>query len=186
MDFKKLPLLKFSIIYGLILAAIPTIYNIILVIQGLHLDYNYFGEGLGESYTKARIYLLPIILFIAIYKYKTVFVPPLTLKKSIQLGLWVFAIASIVIILYNIIFRFLIEPDFSAKFYEINRAQIYTILLEGHQELGIDYTHADMDSHIVTNGNVWNMIFANLVLNCVFTLFFSFIIGLFMKKKLKS
>lgn len=186
MDLQKLPLLKFSILYGLILAAIPTIYNIILIIQELHLDYNYFGEGLGESYTKARTYLLPVILFIAIYQYKKISIPPLTLKKIIKLGFWIFAIGSIVIILYNIIFRFLIEPDFSTKFYEINRTQIYAILLEDHQELGVDYTQTDMDSHIKTNGNLWNMLFANLVLNFMFTLFFSFTIGLFMRKKIKK
>ncbi|NAS29557.1 DUF4199 family protein [Flavobacteriaceae bacterium R38] len=183
MDLERLSLSRFALKYGLILAAIPTIYNIILIIMGLHLDYNYYGDGLGESYATARAYLLPIVLFISIYHYKKISTPPLTLKRIIRLGLWVFVASSALIIVYNLIFRFIIEPDFSTKFYEINREQIYNILLEGHQEIGRDYTEADMDSHIVTNGSVWNMLFANLVLNFVFTLFFSVVFGLVMRKK---
>lgn len=180
---KNKKLYQFSIKYGLILAAIPTIYNIILVIMGLHLDYNYYGDGIGESYTKARAYLLPLLLFIAVYCYKKVSTQPLKLKTVLKLGLWIVVISSFVVIVYNLFFRFIIEPDFSSKFYEINREQIYNILLEGHQELGIDYTPEDMDDHIVTNGSVWNMLFVNLILNFVFALFFSLVFGLVLKTK---
>ena len=164
------------------LAIIPTIYNIVLVVLGLHLDYNYYGDGIGESYTKARAYLLPLLLFIAIYRYKKVSAPPLKLITILKLGLWIVVISAFVVIVYNLFFRFVIEPDFSSKFYEINREQIYNILLEGHQEIGIDYTPEDMDDHIITNGNVWNMLFANLVLNFIFTLFFSLVFGLIIKR----
>jgi len=149
----------------------------------LHLDYDYYGEGLGESYSKTRLYLLPILLFVAIYRYKKVSEPPLTLKKILRLGLWVIAISSVLVIVYNLIFRFIIEPDWATKFYEINREQIYKILLEGHKEIGRDYTLEDMDSHIVTNGSVWNMLFAHIVLNLVFSLFFSLIFGLILRIK---
>ena len=186
MDLQRLPLYKFALKYGLILAAVPTIYNIVLVIMRLHLDYNYFGEGLGESYAKARTYLLPVLLFIAIYSYRKVNPGGLSLKKIISLGLWIFLIGTIVVIVYNLIFRLLIAPDFSAEFYEINREQIYNILLEGHQEIGRDYSQEDMDTHVLRNGSLWNMLFANLALNFVFTLFFSLVFGFFMRKKKAS
>lgn len=185
MEKQKSPLYKHALIYGVIFAGIPTLYNIILLIFGLHLDYNYYGEGIGESYTKARAFLLPVILFIAIYKYRKVNAGTLKLIQAIKLGLWILLIGSIVVICYNLIFRLLIEPDFSTKFYDLNREQIYAIQLEGHQELGMDYTNADMDSHIVTNGNVWNTLFANVVLNFIFTFIYSLIIGLIMRKKAK-
>ncbi len=184
MESQKLKLYKFALKYGLILAAIPTIYNIVLVIMGLHLDYNYYGEGLGESYTKARLYLLPIILFIAIYSYRKLNAGHLKLIEAIKIGLWILLIGSIIVIGYNLIFRLLIVPDFSNQFYEINREQIFNILLEGHLELGRDYTQADMDSHIYTNGSLLIGLSVNIVLNLVFTLFFSLIIGLIMKKKI--
>ncbi len=183
MNLKRLPLLKFALKYGLILAAIPTIYNIVLVIMGLHLDYNYYGEGLGESYTKARTYLLPLLLFIAIYRYKKISAPPLKLKTTLKLGLWIVLISAFVVIAYNFIFRIFIEPEFGTKFYEINRAQIYNILLEGHQEIGRDYTDADMDGHIATNGSLWNMVFAHVTLNFIFTLFFSLVFGLIFRTR---
>lgn len=174
---------KFTLKYGLILAIIPTIYNVILVIMGLHLDYNYFGEGLGESYAKARLYLLPVLLFIAIFHYKKRFIVPISLKKVLKIGLWIFIISSVIIVAYNLIFRLIIEPDFSTKFYDINREIIFNYLLEAHQEIGRDYTKADMDNHIVTNGSLWNMLFANLVLNFVFMLFFSLLFGLIFRIK---
>ncbi len=183
MESLEQPLYKFALKYGLILAAIPTIYNIGLVIMGLHLDYNYYGDGLGESYTKARSFLLPVILFIAIYIYKKSNSGTLRLKEALKIGLWIFLINTIVVIGYNLFFRFIIEPEFATKFYELNREQIYTILLEGHQEIGRDYTQADMDIHVSRNGSVWNMLFANVVLNFVFMLFFSFVIGLILKRK---
>ncbi len=180
---KNISLYKFSLKYGLILAIIPTIYNVILVIKGLHLDYDYYGEGIGESYYKARVYLLPVLLFIAILHYKKVSSPPLTLKKMLKLGLWFFTISSSLIVIYNLIFVFIIEPDFSNKFYEINREQIYNILLEGHQEIGREYTQADMDNHIITYSNLLNMLFVNLSLNLVFTIFFSLVFGFIIRRK---
>ncbi|MBW1295400.1 DUF4199 domain-containing protein [Aquimarina litoralis] len=183
MNTKLNSLFRFSIKYGLLLAAIPTIYNIVLVILGLHLDYNHYGDGLGESYSKARSYLLPVLLFIAIYIYRKGTIGALSLKRIVKLGLWIFLTASILIISYNLVFRFIIEPDWATKFYEINREEIYTILVEGHQETGREYTQADMDTHVSRNGNLWNMLFANLVLNFVFTLFFSLVFGFFLRKK---
>jgi len=167
------------------MAAIPTIYNIVLVAMGLHLDYSYYGERLGESYVKARLYLLPAILFIAIYSYRKTNTGTLKLIEAITLGLWVILISSIVTIGYNLIFRLLIEPDFSTKFYDINKEQIFNYLVEGHLEIGRDYTQTDMDNHIRTNGSLWNALGVNVILNLVFTVFFSLIIGLILKKKSK-
>ena len=179
------PLYKYASKYGLILAAIPTIYNCILFVSGLHLDYSYYGEGLGESYAKARLYLLPLLLFMAIYHYKKMTTAPLTLKKAIYLGLWIFLTAAVLVIVYNLIFRLLVVPDFSVKFYEINSVQIYDYLLEAHQELDRDYTQTDMANHIRTNGSLWIALSAYLVLNLVFTLFFSLVFGLILRTRKK-
>ncbi len=186
MNTKKISPFGFAIVYGIILGAIPTIYNIGLVVMNLHLDYNYYGEGLGEAYTKARVYLLPVLLFIAIYQRRRTTTGALPLKEIIVLGLWIFLIGSMLVVGYNLIFRLLIEPDFSAKFYEINREEIFKYLLEAHQELGRDYTQSDMDSHVRTNGSLWIAFSANIVLNFVFTLFFSLIFGLFMRRRSKK
>jgi len=187
MDLQKPSFYKFALKYGLILAAIPTIYNIALVIMGLHLDYNYYGERLGESYIKARLFLLPAILFIAIYQYRKSNTGTLKLLEAIKIGLWIVLIACIVIIGYNLIFRLLIEPDFSVKFYNINREHIFNILLEGHLEVGRDYTQEDMNNHIRTNGSLWTALGVNIVLNLIFTLFYSLIIGLILRgRKIKN
>lgn len=181
MDSQKLPLYKFALKYGLILAAIPTLYNIILLLFGLHLDYNYYGEGIGESYTKARVLLLPAILFIAIYKYRKVNAGTLKLIQAIKLGLWIALIGSIVIISYNLIFRLLIEPDFSANFYDINREQIFNELVDS-----LDYSKADLENHEKTNGNLWNSLSGSVIGNFVFTLICSLPIGLVLRKKEKQ
>lgn len=180
-ESQKSPLYKYALIYGLIFAGIPTLYNIILSIFGLHLDYNYYGEGIGESYTQARIFLLPVILFIAIYKYRKVNTGTLKLKEAIKLGLWIALIGSIVIISYNLIFRLLIESDFSTKFYDINREQIFKELVES-----LDYSKADLENHERTNGNLWNSLSGAVIGNFVFTLICSLIIGLVLRKKEKS
>gem|GEM_PF-6911492 len=52
------------------LAGIPTVYNILLLILGLHLGYNYFRENIGQSYEKARHFIFQFVLFIAIYYYR--------------------------------------------------------------------------------------------------------------------
>lgn len=172
---------KSSIKYGLIIAAIPILYNIVLLTQGLHLDYNYYGEGISAFYGETRIFILPIILFIAIYKYRKNNTGTLKLIEAIKLGLWIVLISSIAIITYNLIFRLLIEPDFSTKFYDINREQIFKELIEC-----CDYSQADLENHERTNGSLWNSLFSNITLNFFFTLIFSLIIGLIMKKKSKS
>ncbi len=186
MDSERQPLYKFALKYGLIFAAIPTLYNILIYILGLHLDYNYYGERLGEAYAKARLYLLPVVLFIAFYYYRKTHQDTLKLSGAMKLGLWILLISSVVAIGYNLIFRLLLEPDFSSKFYELNRTQIYDELLEGHLEVGRDYTQEDMDNHMRTNGGLWNALGAYIILNLVFTLFFSLIFGLILRKKSKA
>ena len=177
------PLYKQALLYGLIIALIPTIYNVILFVLGLHLDYNYYGEGIGESYTKSRLFLLPTILFVAIYRYQKQNKEDFKIIKYIKLGLWITLFASIGIAAYNIIFRLLIEPDFSTKFYDINRVQIFKDLVDGHLELGIDYDHEDLENHERNNGNLWIVLSANVVLDFVFTIVYTLLISLVMRIK---
>ncbi|WP_394746909.1 DUF4199 domain-containing protein [Spongiimicrobium salis] len=182
MDQSK-SLYKFTWIYGLILGGLPTLYHMVIYGMGLHLDYGYYGERLGEAYTQARGYLLPLLLFIALYTYRKANENSLRLKEGMMIGLWIFLIGSIVVIGYNLVFRLLLEPDFSAEFYALNRGRIFNELLEGHLELGRDYTQEDMDNHVQTNGNLWISFSVNLVLNLLFTAFFSFVFGLLLKRK---
>ena len=186
MELERQPLYKFALKYGLIFAAIPTLYNILIYIMGLHLDYNYYGERLGESYAKAREYLLPVLLFIAFYFYRKTHQGTLKLSEAMKLGLWILLVSSVVVIGYNLVFRLLIEPDFSSKFYTLNGAQIYDELVAGHLEVGRDYTQEDMDNHVRTNGGLWNAISAYTILNLAFTFFFSLIFGLILRKKSKA
>ncbi len=177
---QKVAYYRFALSYGLIIAAIPTLYNIILLLFDLHLDYNYYGEGIGEAYSQARIFLLPAILFIAIYKYKKVNAGNLKLGEAIKLALWVILIASIVVVGYNIIFRLVIEPEFSAKFYDINREQIFKELTEA-----LDYSEEQLENHEQTNGNLWNALSGSVIGNFVFGLICTLIIGLVLRKRKK-
>lgn len=181
MNSQKLSFYKFVLKYGLIIAAIPVLYNIILLIQSLHLDYDTYGEGIGAFYGETRIFILPIILFIAIYQYRKLNTETLKLLEAIKIGLWIVLVSSIVIIIYNLIFRLLIEPNFSTKFYDINRAQIFQELIEC-----CDYSQADLENHERTNGSLWNSLTSSIALDLFFTLFFSLVIGLIMKKKAKK
>ena len=176
---KNRPLFKYGLIYGLIFASIPTLYNIILLLFGLHLDYDYYGENIGHSYEIARFSLLPIVLFVAVYNYKKNNGGFLKLGEVIKIGLWIALIGSIVIIIYNLIFRGLIAPDFAEKFYDLNRTQIFNELVEA------GYTEADLERHERTHRNLLNSLSSVLFLNFFFALIFSLIIGLIMRKKAK-
>lgn len=169
---------KFALKYGLILVLIPTLYNIILLSLGLHFDYDYYGEGIGAFYGETRVFILPVILFIAFYQYRKSNSGILKLIEAVKIGLWIVLFSSIIIISYNLIFRFLIEPDFTAKFYELNRGQIFQELIEC-----CNYSQADLENHERTNGSLWNALFSNITLNLFFSLFFSLIIGLILKRK---
>ena len=183
MESERQPLYRFALKYGLIFAAIPTVYNILIYSMGLHLDYNYYGERLGEAYAKARLYLLPALLFTAFYFLRKTQQGRLKLSEALKLGLWILLISTFVVIGYNLIFRLVLEPDFSSKFYKLNSSQIYEELVVGHLEVGRDYTQQDMDNHVRTNGGLWNAISAYVFLNLVFTLIFSLILGMILKKK---
>jgi len=175
---QHLPLYKYALLYGLILAGIPTLYNVILLLFGLHLDYNYYGENIGHSYEKSRIFLLPVILLIAVYKYRKINSGVLKLSEAIMIGFWIVLISSLVVISYNLIFRTFIEPDFSAKFYEINREHIFNELVAC-----CDYSDAELENHENTHRSLLNSFSTVVILSFFFASVYSSIIGLILRRK---
>jgi len=169
---------KHVIKYGLIIAGIPTIYHIALLFSGLHLDYHYYGEGIGIAYEKSRVSLIPAVLFIAFYFYRKNNSGIFKLIDAFILGLWIMLVNWSIVFIYTLIFRLIAVPDFTVQFYDINREKIFQELIDC-----CNYTSDALDSHERLNGNLWNSLLSGIFVDFIFALFYSLVFGVILRRK---
>ncbi len=122
------------LICGLVVAAIPIIYTTVLQISGQLLDYLYSIPRIPlalESYFLA----LPLMIIVAIYRFKKINNGYLKFKEALVVGLKVVLIAVGVLIVYDILFNILLAPNFYTDYYELHGEQMLEeITARGHTE----------------------------------------------------
>jgi len=176
---RKTPL-QFALIYGLLVAAIPALYNTLLVVFK-QLDAYYGDDPGGSMQLRTTLFILPLVIGIAIYQYKKKHSGYLKLKDAIGIGLVIALITQIGIIAYHILFDRVLAPSFHLDFYEKHGQEIYDELVaccaytqeqfENHKNLRIDY------------GKTLSSIMGGILSTAIIGLIVSTIVGLFMKKK---
>jgi len=77
---------------------------------------------------------------------------------------------------YNIMFRTIVEPDFSTEFYRVNRDVIFQELIDC-----CDYSPEALANHEKTNGALSNTLSAFVLLNFVFGALTTLITGLLLR-----
>lgn len=169
---------KLALRYGLFIALVPALYNSVLLMLNLHLDHNYYGEGIGVSFERATIPLMPIVLVFALLKYKKTNRKTMKLVEAFKLWVRIFLVTCVVVVGYNILVRMFVVPDFSAEFYEINRDEIFANLIDC-----CDYTPEELENHERTNGALSNTLSAFVFLNLVFGAITTLITGLIIRKR---
>lgn len=177
MTVLKQSLYKAAWKYGLTIAAIPTLFNIVLLLLGLHLDYQYYGEGIGVSYERATVPLMPAVLIFALIRFKRTNANSIKLSEAFKLWLRIYLVTCTIVVAYNVIFRTIIAPDFSNEFYEANRQEIFEGLIEC-----CNYSQEALENHERTNGTLSNTISAFIFLNLIFGSVTTLVIGLILRK----
>jgi len=176
MELQKQSFAQLGRKYGLIIAVVPILYNVVLLTLNLHLDYEYYGEGIGVSFERATIPLMPIVLCFALIRYKRDNGKTIKLSEAFKLWFNVFLVTCVVVVGYNIMFRTIVEPDFSTEFYRVNRDVIFQELIDC-----CDYSPEALANHEKTNGALSNTLSAFVLLNFVFGALTTLITGLLLR-----
>ncbi|NER12002.1 DUF4199 family protein [Leptobacterium flavescens] len=159
---------KFSINYGLLLGGINIVFAIMLAVMELHYQRDISQQIIG-------VVILAAVIGIAIYQFKKANASFLSLGQAIKIGLGVALIASLMIIVYSIIYTSFIEPEFYDKFFEQLRPQI--------AEQNPSLTTEQIDNVIQTQRQfAWIGYPVILIINLIIALIISLIVGLIMKK----
>lgn len=172
---------KSTLRYGLMISVIPVLYNTVLFILGLHLEYEYYGEGIGVAYERVTLIVMPVILIVALNGFKRNNSNSINLSQAFKQSLSILLVVCAVAIAYNMIFRTLAAPDFSTEFYEINRDAIFAELVEC-----CDYSEEDLENHERTNGRLSNKLSAFVFTNFIFGMITTLITGLIIRRSRKE
>jgi len=168
METHKLSPGKFSINYGLTLGIILIIISAILYFTGMQLE--------GKQWPMYLYYIIfPVIIIYTISQYKKSNAYSLSLSDAIKVGVITAIISALVFGVYNLIFNYVIDPDFTDKMMEVTREK----LLENPK-----MTEEMVDKSIEIGKKFANPFLATTIwiaLSAVFGLIYSLIGGLSMK-----
>lgn len=170
MEPQKLSPGKFARNYGIVLGVILIFIAVIMYVTGLQLE--------GVQWPMYIYYIIfPVIIFYAISQYKKAQGNVLTLGDAIKTGLAVTIISALVYAVYNLLFNYVIDPEFMK---EVVQAELDRMLESGKmtQEM-IDQTAKVRE--IFTNPFVGTTIW--IALSALFGLIYSLIAGLIMKRE---
>lgn len=173
---QKISSYRFAVKYGLILGAIPAVYNTILVIFDLLLEYH--GEGLGPLVMFISLFILPPVISVAIFFYKKSCGGHLKLKEAYIIGLEIGLIAILIMILYDVIFNTVLAPSFQEAYYERHGEEIFEHFAETS-----DNAEKEFERHKNMRIQFWTFYSSRVIVNLVVGLITSTIAGLIMRTK---
>lgn len=161
---------KFAVNYGLTLGVILIIISAFLYFSGMQLE--------GVQWPMYIYYIIfPLIIIYAISQFKKTNNNLLSLGEALKVGLMVSIISALIFAVYNIIFNYLIDPEFVDKMMEVTREK----LLENPK-----MTEEMVDKSIEIGKKFANPFLASTIwvaLSAIFGLIYSLIGGLVMKKE---
>ena len=170
MEQEKLSPGKFAKNYGIILGLILVFLSVIMYVTGMQLE--------GKQWPMYIFYLVfPVIIIYAIIQFKKQQGNLLTLGESIKVGLAVAVICALVFALYNLLFNYVIDPEFTKQVME---AEMDRQLESGALTEEMIEQSAPV-REIFTNPLVGSTIF--IALSAIFGLIYSLIAGLIMKRE---
>lgn len=173
METQQLSPGKFGINYGVILGIILVFISVIMYVTGMQLQ--------GVQWPMYIFYVIFLAtIFYAISQFKKKNGNFLKLSEAIKCGLIVGIISALVLGVYNLIFSYVIDPDFANQMLEVSREKMLENpnMTEEMVDQGMKY------APIFTNP--WIMTALWLALSAFFALIYSVIAGLIMKKEINQ
>lgn len=108
---------KFAFQYGLLLAGISIVFSLMLYFMDMHLEQNIVFSIIG-------ITIMAVIILLGILAFKKANGGFITLGQAIRTGLGIAALSGVIILIYNFIFAYAIEPEFPEQVMEMRRQQM--------------------------------------------------------------
>jgi hypothetical protein len=161
---------KIAINYGLLLALLSIVLQVISYVLDVHIDRPWW-------LSVVQLLISVSVIVYGIKLYKTENSGYLTLGQALKTGLAISLVAGIIAVIFNYIFMNYIDPDFIQKTMEFSKEQMI--------EKNPDMTQAQIDSAMDISAKFMSPLFMS-AFAILGTLFFGFIIslvaGLIMKK----
>ncbi len=132
---------RFTLKYGILVAAVPIFYHTFLVVFDL-LE-TYYGDDPGGSLkVPTQIYLLTILIVVAIYRFKKWNNGYLKMNEALGIGLKIALTATAFMIAYHLLFNAILAPSFHESYYAKYGSEVYKELVDC-----CDYTKEQFEQH---------------------------------------
>lgn len=170
METQKISTGKFAMNYGLALGLVMTAIGVLMYVTGMALE--------GVQWPQYLYYLIfPIVIYMAISKYKASNGATLSLGEAIKVGLTVSMISALIYGIYTLVFNYVIDPEFLGQVMDVAREKMME-----NQEMSPEQLDQTME---------WMEKFSNpalgvafwVALSAFFGLIYSLIFGLIMKSE---
>lgn len=170
METKQLSPGKFALNYGLILGIIMIVIHVTMYASGMMLE--------GVQWPMYLYYIIfPAFVIYTISQYKKYNGSLLTLSEALKTGVAVAAISALVYAVYNILFNYIIDPEFIGKMMETTREKLYENPKMTEEMVDKSIEMMEKFSNPVLGSAIW------IGLSAIFGLIYSLIGGLVMKKE---
>ncbi|WP_166964862.1 DUF4199 domain-containing protein [Yeosuana marina] len=170
MESEKISAGKFSRNYGLILGLILIVLTVLMYVTGMQLE--------GTQWPMYIYYaIFPLTIFYAINQYKKTQGNLLSLSDAIKIGLATAVISALVFTVYNLLFNYVIDPEFTQQ---VMKAEMDRQLESGALTEEMIEKSASV-REVLTNPFVGSAIF--IAFSAIFGLIYSLIGGLIMKRE---
>src|SRR5690606_17854721 len=157
--------------YGVMLGLIMVVISVVTYVTGLALE--------GAQWPQYLYYLIfPIIVIYAISQYKKKNANLLTLSEALKIGVLVGVVSALIFVVYNLIFNYVIDPDFMGQMMDVGRDK----MLEQNPNMTEEMVEQSMGfMEIFFNPFVLSAFW--LAMSAIFGLLYGLIGGLVMKKE---
>jgi len=170
METKQLSPGKFAVNYGLILGIIMVVIAVVMYATGMMLE--------GKQWPMYLYYIIfPAFIIYAISQFKKHNTGLLTLSDALKTGVATAAISAVVYAIYNILFNYIIDPEFIGKMTEVTREKLYENPRMTEEMVDNSIEMMEKFSNPFLGSAIW------IGLSAIFGLIYSLIGGLVMKKE---
>lgn len=129
---------KFALNYGILLGAISIVFSLMIYFMDMHLQQNTVLSIIG-------IAIMVGVILMGMVAYKKANSGFITLGQAVKTGLGIAAVSAVIMLVYNFIFAYAIEPEFPNQIMELRRQQMIddgkltTDQINQQVEMGIQY-----------------------------------------------
>ncbi|WP_286760551.1 DUF4199 domain-containing protein [Salegentibacter sp. UBA1130] len=161
---------KFGANYGLVLGIILVLISIIMYVTGMALE--------GKQWPMYIFYFIfLIVIVLAIKGYKKNNANYLSLSEALKTGVSAAVISGLIYLVYNILFNYVIEPNFAEDMIDVARDNMNEMGNLTDEQIEMSLQWIKWVSNPFLGGAIW------LGFSAFFGLIYSLIAGLIMKNK---